>query len=125
VRPTLSVDCIDIVELGALAERGNRHATALAGQSVEAMAAMALSHYQFHQLRLEREKTERELRLARKAEAKLAHLASLTVGHDLDRKRARCAPPSNVPAPASPVRAKGKIVHRKDAKNAKNTEYSS
>jgi len=52
------------------------------------MAAMALSHYQFHQLRLEREKTERELRLARKAEAKLAHLASLTVGHDLDRKRA-------------------------------------
>jgi electron transport complex protein RnfB len=52
------------------------------------MAAIARSRYQFHQLRLEREKIEREQRLAKKAEAKLAHLESLTIGHDLDRKRA-------------------------------------
>jgi electron transport complex protein RnfB len=86
--PPCPVDCIEMVELGALAERGNRHATALAGQSVEAMAAIALSRYQFRQLRLEREKIEREQRLARKAETKLAHLESLTVGHDPDRKKA-------------------------------------
>jgi hypothetical protein len=77
-----------MVELGPLSERGNRHATALAGQSVEDMAAIARSRYQFHQFRLEREKIEREQRLARKTEAKLAHLESLTVGHDLDRKKA-------------------------------------
>ncbi len=86
--PPCPVDCIEMVELGALAERGNRHASALAGQSVEGMAAIARSRYQFHQLRLEREKIEREQRLAKKAEAKLAHLESLTIGHDLDRKKA-------------------------------------
>jgi Na+-translocating ferredoxin:NAD+ oxidoreductase subunit B len=52
------------------------------------MAAHARSRYQFHQLRLEREKIQREQRLAKKAETKLAHLESLTIGHDLDRKRA-------------------------------------
>ena len=31
---------------------------------------------------------EREQRLPRKAEAKLANLESLTIGHDLDRKKA-------------------------------------
>jgi H+/Na+-translocating ferredoxin:NAD+ oxidoreductase subunit B len=86
--PPCPVDCIEMVELGALAERGNRHATALAGQSVEDMAAIARSRYQFHRLRLERKKIQREQRLARKAETKLAHLESLTIGHDLDRKRA-------------------------------------
>ena len=85
--PPCPVDCIDMVELGALAERGNQHATALAGQSVEDMAAIARSRYQFHQLRGEREKTEREQQLARKADAKLAHLESLAIGHDLDRKK--------------------------------------
>jgi electron transport complex protein RnfB len=52
------------------------------------MAAIARSRYQFHQLRLERDKIEREQQLAKKAEAKLAHLDSLTAGHDLDRKKA-------------------------------------
>jgi electron transport complex protein RnfB len=86
--PPCPVDCIEMVELGALAERGNRHATALAGQSVEDMAAIARSRYQFHQLRLEREKIKREKLLAQKAGAKRAHLESLTIGHDLDRKKA-------------------------------------
>jgi len=70
------------------AGRGNRHATALAGQSVDDMGAIARSRYQFRQLRLEREKIERKKRLARKAETKLAHLESLTSGHNLDRKKA-------------------------------------
>ena len=86
--PPCPVDCIEMVELGALAERGNRHATALAWQSVESMAAIARSRYQFHQLRLEREKSEREQRLAKKADAKAARLESLTIGHDVDRKKA-------------------------------------
>ena len=86
--PPCPVDCIDMVELGALAERGNRHATGLAGQSVEDMAAIARSRYQFHQRRLKRDKIEREQKLAKKAEAKLAHLELLTIGHDLDRKKA-------------------------------------
>ena len=86
--PPCPVDCIEMVDLDALAERGNRHANALARQSVEDMAAIARSRYQFHQVRLEREKIEREQRLARKAEGKLAHLESLTTGHDHDRKKA-------------------------------------
>ena len=86
--PPCPVDCIEMVELGALAERGNRHATALSGQSVEDMGAIARSRYQFRQLRLEREKIERIKRLSQKAETKLAHLESLTSGHNLDRKKA-------------------------------------
>ncbi|MGH8731641.1 MAG: electron transport complex subunit RsxB [Burkholderiales bacterium] len=86
--PPCPVDCIEMVELGALAQRGNRHASALAGQSVEDMAAIARSRYQFHQHRLECERIKREKLLAQKAEAKLAHLESLAIGHDLDRKKA-------------------------------------
>ncbi len=86
--PPCPVDCIEMVELDALAERGNQHAGVLARQSVEDMAAIARSRYQFRQLRLEREKIERQQRLARKAEVKLAHLESMTIGHDLDRKKA-------------------------------------
>lgn len=86
--PPCPVDCIEMVELGALSERGNWHASALTGQSVEDMSAIARSRYQFHQQRLEREKIEREQRLASKDGAKLAHLELLTVGHDRSRKKA-------------------------------------
>ena len=57
-------------------------------QSVEDIAAIARTRYQFHQLRLEHEASEREQRRAKKTGAKLAHLKSLTVGHDLERKKA-------------------------------------
>jgi len=86
--PPCPVDCIEMVDLDSLAERGNRHANALVRQSVEDMAALARSRYQLHQLRLEREKIEREQGLARKAEGKLAHLESLTTGRDHDRMKA-------------------------------------
>ena len=81
--PPCPVDCIEMVDLGELAARGNRHAAALNGQSIQDMAAIARPRYQFHQFRIEREKSEREERLAQKAEANLAHLESMTVGHDL------------------------------------------
>jgi Na+-translocating ferredoxin:NAD+ oxidoreductase subunit B len=86
--PPCPVDCIDMVDLGELAARGNRHASELAQQSVSDMAAVARPRYLFHQFRIEREKTEREQRLADKAQSKLAHLESATPGHDQDRKRA-------------------------------------
>jgi electron transport complex protein RnfB len=86
--PPCPVDCIEMVEIDRLAQGGNRHAAALAGQSVEDMAAVARHRYQFHQLRLVREKTEREDRLAQKAEAKLTQPESLPGSHDLDRKKA-------------------------------------
>ncbi len=82
------VDCIEMVELGELAARGNHHTAELTQQSIEAMAAIARPRYHFHQFRIEREKTEREERLAEKAQAKLAHLETMTIGHDLDRKKA-------------------------------------
>jgi electron transport complex protein RnfB len=109
--PPCPVDCIDMVELEALAGRGNRHATALDGQSVEDMAAIARSRYQFHQLRLEREKIEREQHLTRKAEAKLAHLESLTIGHDLDRKKAAVR--------AAIERARARVAGQKNNLSAK------
>jgi electron transport complex protein RnfB len=86
--PPCPVDCIEMVDLRALAERGNRHAGALAGQSVEDAAAIARNRYQFHQLRLEHQATEREKRRAKTSGAKLAPLELLTAGHDLARKKA-------------------------------------
>jgi electron transport complex protein RnfB len=86
--PPCPVDCIEMVELEELAERGNRHAAALARESVEDMAAIARNRYQFHQHRLERERIERQQQLEDKVRAKLAHLESLTIGHDLERKKA-------------------------------------
>ena len=86
--PPCPVDCIDMVGLGALPRRGNRHAAALAGQSVEDTATIARKRYQFHQLRLEHQANEREHKRARKAGAKLARMELLTAGHDLDRKKA-------------------------------------
>ena len=86
--PPCPVDCIDMVELGALAARGNRHAAELARQSIRDMADIARSRYRFHQFRIAREKTEREDRLAIKADAKLAQLESLPDSHDLERKKA-------------------------------------
>jgi electron transport complex protein RnfB len=86
--PPCPVDCIEMVELSSLAARGNRHAAELARQSIRDMADTARSRYRFHQFRIAREKTEREERLASKADAKLAHLESLPGSHDLDRKKA-------------------------------------
>ncbi len=86
--PPCPVDCIDMVELGTLAQRGNHHAAALAAQSVDEMAAIARERFGFHEFRLAREQEERGERLAKKARDKLAHLEQLPGSHDLERKKA-------------------------------------
>jgi electron transport complex protein RnfB len=82
------VDCIDMVELEPLAQRGNRHAAALATQSVEEMATLARERFGFHEFRVARAQEERSQRLAKKARDKLAHLEQLPGSHDIDRKKA-------------------------------------
>jgi len=87
--PPCPVDCIEMVELESLAARGNRHATALAKESVEDMSAIARGRYQSRQRRLERDRIQREQQLERKAQARLGRLESLTMGrHDVDHKKA-------------------------------------
>jgi electron transport complex protein RnfB len=82
------VDCIDMVELETLARRGNRHAAALAAQSIDEMAAIARERFGFHEFRVAREQEERSDRLAKKARDKLADLGQLPGSHDLERKKA-------------------------------------
>ena len=86
--PPCPVDCIDMVELEPLAQRGNRHAAALAAQSVEDRAALARERFGFHEFRVAREEEERRLRLEKKARDKLAHLEMQSGSHDLERKKA-------------------------------------
>jgi Na+-translocating ferredoxin:NAD+ oxidoreductase subunit B len=81
------VDCIDMVELDTLAQRGNRHAAALAIQSVEDTAALARKRFDFHQFRVAREQEERSQRLAKKAHDKLAQPERLPGSHDAVRKK--------------------------------------
>ena len=85
--PPCPVDCIDMVELDTLAQRGNRHASALATQSVEEMAMIARARFGFHEFRIAREEEERGDRLAKKARDKLAELQQLPASHDLERKK--------------------------------------
>ena len=86
--PPCPVDCIDMVELGTLAQRGNRHASALAAQSVDDMAVIARRRFGFHESRIAREQDERSERLTKKARDKLTNLERLPGSHDLDRKKA-------------------------------------
>ena len=80
------VDCIDLVELDGLAQKGNRHAAALAQQTPEYAAAVARRRFAARQLRLERQGAERCERLASRASAKSGREA--TPGHDRARKTA-------------------------------------
>jgi electron transport complex protein RnfB len=79
------VDCIDMVELGTLAQQCNRHAMALVAQSSELSASVARRRFGLHQLRVERENAERSERLTNKA-GKFA--PESTPGHDRARKTA-------------------------------------
>jgi electron transport complex protein RnfB len=79
------VDCIDMVELGTLAQQGNQHAAALAAQSSEHSATMARRRFGRHQLRVGREKAGRSERLTNKA-GRFARES--TPGHDRARKTA-------------------------------------
>jgi electron transport complex protein RnfB len=80
------VDCIDMVELTTLAQKGNRHAAAIAAQSDENAALVARRRFENHQLRIERERAASGERVAGKASAKSA--PESTPGHDRARKTA-------------------------------------
>jgi electron transport complex protein RnfB len=86
--PPCPVDCIDMVELITLAQKGNRHAAALAAQSVDDVAAIARQRFAFRELRVSRERDERAARMAKKARNKLADLEQLPGSHGLERKKA-------------------------------------
>lgn len=86
--PPCPVDCIEMVELGVLAERGNRHASALAAQSLEDMAAISGSRYRFHKIRVESDRNEHEQQLARKTGSTISDPEAVMGNHDPDRKKA-------------------------------------
>jgi electron transport complex protein RnfB len=78
------VDCIDMADLVTLAQRGNRHAAALATESVKDTASIARRRFEFHRLRAERERAQRRQRLT-SAGDKLAQPDPLA-RHDRNRK---------------------------------------
>ena len=86
--PPCPVDCIDMVDLGVLAQSGNRHAAELMSRTVDEMAPVHRDRYAFHRLRTERAQRERAQRLSDKAREKLAELESLPGDPALDRKKA-------------------------------------
>lgn len=86
--PPCPVDCIEMVPLQDLAAHGNRHATALASLRTDELAPLFRDRFDFHRFRLARDRQEREDSLARKADAKLAHLSALPEEPGLARKKA-------------------------------------
>jgi len=93
--PPCPVDCIDMVDLAELAARGHAAAATAQGETVEQMAQIARGRFQFHVLRLERERREREQRLAARAASRLSprdpDRKQATVQAALERARARRA----------------------------------
>ncbi len=64
--PPCPVDCIEMVDLEELARRG----ASIRDPGPEQRAALARARYQFHQVRMQREREERAARLAGKAAEK-------------------------------------------------------
>lgn len=85
--PPCPVDCIDMVELHALAQQGNRHAELLAEQPLEDRASMARQRFLFHQVRVAREKEQRNTRLVSKARDTAAQQDRFPGAHDHGRKK--------------------------------------
>jgi electron transport complex protein RnfB len=81
--PPCPVDCIQIVDLEELARRG----ASIPDPGREQGAARARGRYQFHQLRLRREREEREALLAAKAVGRLGP-SDQDAQRDTERKRA-------------------------------------
>jgi len=69
--PPCPVDCIEMVDLAELAARGHDSAATTSGETVEQMAGIARRRFQFHTWRLERDRREREARLAARSVSKL------------------------------------------------------
>jgi electron transport complex protein RnfB len=82
------VDCIEMIPLHELARRGAPAAAAEASVPVAEHALQWRRRYDFHRMRLAREREERDSRLAAKAAEKLQALEAMGQAHDLDHKRA-------------------------------------
>jgi electron transport complex protein RnfB len=70
--PPCPVDCIEMVDLSELAARGHVAASRILEQTVEEMAEIARSRFEFRNQRLAREKHERDERLASRGAARLS-----------------------------------------------------
>ena len=86
--PPCPVDCIDMLPLRELALRGSRVAASEASTPVAAHAQRWRSRYEFHQFGSQRERRERDARLAARAQEKLRALDGLGTGEAIERKRA-------------------------------------
>jgi electron transport complex protein RnfB len=82
--PPCPVDCIEMVELEELTRRGAR----IPDPAPEQRAAHARGRYQLHRVRLQREREEREARLAAKVVGKLRRSDQEAQLPDTERKRA-------------------------------------
>jgi electron transport complex protein RnfB len=85
------VDCIEMLPLSDLAARGAQSARAEMRVPVAQHARRWRARYAFRQLRLAREKDEREALLAAKAASKLRSLDAIAGEPGIDRKRAAVA----------------------------------
>jgi len=85
--PPCPVNCIDMLQLPALAQRGNRHATLLAEQSLEDMASVARQRFVFHQFRVAREHEQRNTRLMSKTRDRPVQQERFPGTHDHERKK--------------------------------------
>lgn len=84
--PPCPVDCIEMVELSGLAARGHVAAARILEETVEEMAEIARGRFEFRNRRLEREKRERDERLAARAASRMPK-ATAEDGAALSRKK--------------------------------------
>ena len=83
--PPCPVDCIEMIQLDELVHRG----ASIPDQASEQSAAQARARYQFHRVRAQREREQREARLAAKTNAKLGKAGQKAPPlADPERKRA-------------------------------------
>ena len=85
--PPCPVDCIDMIGLDGLAARGHAAAVALAGQSLDEMAAIARTRYADRQDREARDRRERLARLSAKGAPNVAAPMRTAASPDTERKR--------------------------------------
>ncbi len=86
--PVCPVDCIRMAPLAALAAEGQPAAQQRLALSARERAALARERFAFHRTRTERERHERDERLARKAASKLATVDGEPAGAARERKKA-------------------------------------
>lgn len=86
--PACPVDCIDLPALHDLARQGSEAARSEASVAVDAHAQRWRERHAWRQLRLERDREERDARMLVKAQGKLAMIAQMGDTDEAARKRA-------------------------------------